>query len=153
MIAIYTIAGVLFTIFALILAIRVWQRERRWLFAVIPAALTLALTTWFGLNDVLGYPTGMLDRLQEKFRYVHHVEIGKTVYLTVLHKDEREPRIYAIDDPTQEQKKALRGAQKRAQKGIGQMGEAKKQRGGISRNDFVFYDFKPNELGRKTAGQ
>lgn len=145
MTSLITTAAVLIAIFLIVVAIRVFQREKPILYVLIPVILLFALSSGYAINELLGYATTNLRDLQKEFVYLAHAG-QDPVYLLAVPQGSPEPRLYAIprDQLSDQSRRGLNETGQKSKQGIHMLGR-------FQEGEFRSYRFDAERLPPKAA--
>lgn len=142
-----------FLIFAwvVLLSIVLWDliqkgQNKGYLFVMIPVSLFLTVTTYITINSMLGYPTK--DIKETKFMLIASaVQEPDWIYYWVIHKGEKEPRVYKFPYTKKNHEKQQETQQKQSggQKVEGQFKKSTDYGEGTVGGELEFYDFNFSE--------
>jgi len=112
------------------------------LYLTIPTALAASLYAYGALHTVMGFPTRDLRDLEQPFIYLGHWSKEPT-YLLAVPGHSGEPRLYALDNLTEESRQQLATSEKKA-------GEGETTRGLLFEGEYRRHNLDPiDQLGPK----
>lgn len=123
-------------------------------FFIIPLTLFAAITSYFTVDKLLGYP--VFDTIDNDSFYIYHLEADEYIYVWVILPNESKPRAIAIPN-TEQNRKTMNEAQGASEEGVPQMigeegGQDMAAGGETKGGEYVSYDFiMPNSENLKNS--
>jgi hypothetical protein len=117
-------------------------RQKRWLFALIPAALIFATSTYVTIESIMGMPLKRLP--SEKFVFLEYVTDGKVIFVWLIEPGKSYPTTVQFPYSEQLHKQLEQGRQGKKQ-GKLMLGKKSKegQEGEPAPGEFRLYEFSP----------